>query len=244
MRKSSTLIGLVVLMLALPLAVFASHQFTDVPDSNTFHNSIDWMKDNGITVGCNPPANTQYCPSDNVTRGQMAAFMKRLAENNVVDAATLDSKDSGAYTNPSVAVLSDSVAMPNGVVVELAELSITAPAAGGLVINGHLDSEVNTIGQATFWLQADNATCTFDTANFYSIDAGRIEITGGFGTSASIVGAAAVAAGPHTVTMCARTFTGGPLTGDTSLVAQFVTSLTKSGSISSAGGGGEGEPTS
>jgi hypothetical protein len=84
---------LIVSLLA-PTAVWASHQFTDVPDSNVFHNSIAWMKDHGITVGCNPPANTKYCPNDPVTRGQMAAFMKRLAENNVVDAATLDGQDS------------------------------------------------------------------------------------------------------------------------------------------------------
>ena len=90
MRKTTALAMLVALALIIPAAVYASHQFTDVPDSHTFHNAIDWMKDNNITVGCNPPANTRYCPDDNVSRGQMAAFMKRLAENNVVDAATLD----------------------------------------------------------------------------------------------------------------------------------------------------------
>jgi hypothetical protein len=80
----------IAVLLAAPTAVWAAHQFTDVPNSHTFHNAIDWMKTNNITVGCNPPANTQYCPDDNVTRGQMAAFMKRLAENQVVDAGTLE----------------------------------------------------------------------------------------------------------------------------------------------------------
>jgi hypothetical protein len=83
------LTAITTLVVAVPTAVWASHQFTDVPNSHTFHNAIDWMKDNNITVGCNPPANTQYCPDDNVTRGQMGAFMKRLAENQVVDAGTL-----------------------------------------------------------------------------------------------------------------------------------------------------------
>ena len=73
-------------VIAVPTAVWASHRFTDVPDSNTFHNAIDWMAENGITVGCNPPDNDEYCPSENVTRGQMAAFMKRLAESQVVEA--------------------------------------------------------------------------------------------------------------------------------------------------------------
>ncbi|HVR78341.1 MAG TPA: S-layer homology domain-containing protein [Acidimicrobiia bacterium] len=89
------LTAIIAVLLAAPTAVWAAHQFTDVPDSHTFHNAIDWMKDNNITVGCNPPGNTQYCPDDNVTRGQMAAFMKRLAENQVVDAATLQGVEVG-----------------------------------------------------------------------------------------------------------------------------------------------------
>jgi hypothetical protein len=79
-------------LISVPTAVWASHQFTDVPDSHIFHTGISWMKDHNITVGCNPPANTQYCPDDNVTRGEMATFMKRLAENQVVDAGSLQSR--------------------------------------------------------------------------------------------------------------------------------------------------------
>jgi hypothetical protein len=88
-RWTLLLTALATLLISVPTAVWAAHQFTDVPNSHTFHNAIDWMRTNNITVGCNPPANTQYCPDDNVTRGQMAAFMKRLAENQVVDAASL-----------------------------------------------------------------------------------------------------------------------------------------------------------
>ena len=47
-----------------------------------------WLADNGVTLGCNPPANDQFCPGDNVRRETMAAFMRRLAENQVVDAKT------------------------------------------------------------------------------------------------------------------------------------------------------------
>ena len=68
------------LVVAVPLSVFAIDRFTDVPDSNTFHGSITWLADNEVTVGCNPPTNNQFCPGDNVTREQMAAFMRRLAQ--------------------------------------------------------------------------------------------------------------------------------------------------------------------
>lgn len=64
-------------LVAVPSAVYASHRFIDVPDSSIFHNDIDWMTYEGLTVGCNPPAYTRYCPNDYVTRGQMAVFFAR-----------------------------------------------------------------------------------------------------------------------------------------------------------------------
>jgi len=48
-------------------------------DSNghTFESSIEWLAGRDITEGCNPPANDRFCPDDQVTRGQMAAFLVR-----------------------------------------------------------------------------------------------------------------------------------------------------------------------
>jgi hypothetical protein len=73
----------------VPVAAYASHTFTDVPDTNVFHSDISWLADAGVTLGCNPPDNDQFCPSATVTREQMAAFLRRLAENQVVDAGTV-----------------------------------------------------------------------------------------------------------------------------------------------------------
>ncbi|MFQ5516274.1 MAG: S-layer homology domain-containing protein [Acidimicrobiia bacterium] len=87
------LLGLVIVLISAPTVVWASHQFVDVPDSNIFHGDISWLADAGVTLGCNPPANDQYCPKDNVTREQMAAFLRRLSENQVVDADKVDGKD-------------------------------------------------------------------------------------------------------------------------------------------------------
>jgi hypothetical protein len=50
---------------------------TDIEDS-TFVNDIIWLADAGITAGCNPPVNDRFCPDNNVTRGQMAAFLVRF----------------------------------------------------------------------------------------------------------------------------------------------------------------------
>jgi hypothetical protein len=46
-------------------------------DGHIFENAIEWMAAEGITQGCNPPANDRFCPNDRVTRGQMAAFLVR-----------------------------------------------------------------------------------------------------------------------------------------------------------------------
>lgn len=51
--------------------------FDDVPDGHTFIDDITWLAQQGITLGCNPPDNTLFCPNSSVTRGQMAAFLVR-----------------------------------------------------------------------------------------------------------------------------------------------------------------------
>jgi hypothetical protein len=45
--------------------------------ASQFAADIAWLADAGITKGCNPPDNDQYCPDHHVTRGQMAAFLVR-----------------------------------------------------------------------------------------------------------------------------------------------------------------------
>ena len=42
-----------------------------------FEADIDRLGTAGVTKGCNPPTNTMYCPDSFVTRGQMAAFLRR-----------------------------------------------------------------------------------------------------------------------------------------------------------------------
>ena len=50
--------------------------FTDVDDTSAFCANVEWVKNRAITLGCTSA--TSYCPSDPVTRLQMAAFMNRL----------------------------------------------------------------------------------------------------------------------------------------------------------------------
>ena len=45
--------------------------------TSIFQSAINKVARAGITLGCNPPDNTRFCPTDLVTRGQMAAFLRR-----------------------------------------------------------------------------------------------------------------------------------------------------------------------
>jgi hypothetical protein len=49
-------------------------------DGTIYEDAIDRLRFAEVTLGCNPPLNDRYCPSDNVTRGQMAAFLRRALE--------------------------------------------------------------------------------------------------------------------------------------------------------------------
>lgn len=235
MRKPAYVLALVVVSMVLPLSIYAAHQFEDVPASSTFHNAIDWMAETGITVGCNPPDNDRYCPSEPVTRGQMSAFMKRLAEFQVVDAGTLGGKSPAALGNPVVNARNADVDFVVGGVVKLAQLTIATPANGGLVIDGAVTFE----GQdalSMVWIQVDATACNLSPASIEQVMFGLFEQTNGAAVTESITGAAVVSSGQHTVTFCG--FAGGatPATAlAVSLVAEYATSVTKTGALMASG---------
>ena len=56
--------------------------FEDTVDS-PFVADIEWLAAEGITKGCNPSANTRFCPNESVTRGQMAAFLHRALDSRI-----------------------------------------------------------------------------------------------------------------------------------------------------------------
>ncbi|MQB02101.1 MAG: hypothetical protein GEU78_17885, partial [Actinobacteria bacterium] len=53
--------------------------FTD-DDGHLFEDDINAIAAAGITRGCNPPANDNYCPDDSFLRGQAAAFVRRALD--------------------------------------------------------------------------------------------------------------------------------------------------------------------
>lgn len=78
------------------VSVWLFPSFDDVPDSNVFIANIEWLAMSGITMGCNPPDNTMFCPGDPVTRGQMAAFLVRARGYSDGVGADLFNDDDGS----------------------------------------------------------------------------------------------------------------------------------------------------
>jgi hypothetical protein len=83
--------------------------FTD-DDGHILEAGINRVAAEGITKGCNPPANTRFCPDRNMTRAEFAAFMAR--------AMTLPTTSTDYFTDDDGHIL-------EGAINRLAEAGIT-----------------------------------------------------------------------------------------------------------------------
>ncbi len=68
---------------ALNLPHSAIDWFAD-DNETVFENDIGRLRAAGITTGCNPPTNDEFCPDRKVTRAEMAAFLARALELSTV----------------------------------------------------------------------------------------------------------------------------------------------------------------
>lgn len=89
-RRFAVTIALVML---IPAGLYASARFDDVAATSPFAGDIAWLAESGVTKGCGD--GTKFCPDEYVTRQQMAAFLHRLATNQVVDAMSVQGLEPG-----------------------------------------------------------------------------------------------------------------------------------------------------
>jgi hypothetical protein len=75
MHRFALLLGVAFSLLTTFAVAQSCDGFVDVLASDPFCPDVAWMKTYGVTKGCDA---THYCPADNVSRLQMAAFMHRL----------------------------------------------------------------------------------------------------------------------------------------------------------------------
>ncbi len=221
----------------VPTAVIAAGgAFTD-DDTSVFEANIEWLAASGVTAGCNPPDNTQFCPDDNVTRGQMAAFMQRFAQYisaedgtpaEADNADTLDGLDS-ADLLPVIAAKSGDHAHGTGLGTinsggpfESATVDITTPAGGVLKLSGITGWEGGDVW-FTQWIEVDEPS-PCDNWN----DTDRVPGTATqsnaqlSGATAASIGVVEVPAGTHTLSLCLWPFSGsGSLNVTYSLIGEW-----------------------
>lgn len=236
----------------VPTTALASHSFEDVTDANTFHADIEWLKDTGVTRGCNPPDNTRFCPDDAVTRGQMSAFMHRLSTNQVVDAGTLQGRAASGFwqvggntgTTPGTDLLGTSDDQPfelgvnneRGLRLEPAVApdsgEIRPNVVGGSDLNEVADGVVGATISGGGGNGADLGFSELSRPNQVSTDFGTVG--GGWGNTASgPFGFSTVAGGSrNTASSLAATVSGG---GDNTASENNATVGGGSGNIASGG---------
>jgi hypothetical protein len=201
--KLLVVMSLVIVAIVPVTALAATSLFVDVPDNSTFVNDINWMKVNGVTKGCNPPANTMYCPEANVTRQQMAAFMHRLAVNRVVDADKIDGMDSTALRSVAAsASMGGTVGQAKTVLGSV--IGFDVPAAGGGILATTTMSFAHIpaapVPQAgILWIEIDgNGTCSAALLPGFAV----WETITAPAASSTALASAAVPAGSHRVDIC------------------------------------------
>jgi hypothetical protein len=204
------LAGLVGALVAVPIAVYASHQFTDVPNTNPFHADIDWLADAGVTKGC---GGSSYCPKDNVTREQMAAFMRRLSEGQVVDAGSLAGYPVG---NLIRADENSSQNLPDGN-VDVLSATLHLPTAGIVVAGGKLRIDPNGSETVFCELTAHSTAGSIDLGNPTTL-----EIPGPLPETCQVTGATVLPAGDYSITLSILGLGLGSLNRDGDVWAIFI----------------------
>ncbi len=75
-------------------SVHLGNSFADVLRTHPFYTKIETLLHNGVTGGCSP---TAYCPSQTVTRDQMAIFLAKVVAQGVANIPTRGKIDGNSY---------------------------------------------------------------------------------------------------------------------------------------------------
>lgn len=109
-------------------------------DESIFEGDIDRLASAGVTMGCNPPSNSRYCPQEPVLRAQMASFLVRAFEHSPTTVSFTAGGDIGA-TDETTATLEKMAGDKGSFFLALGDLSygqLTPEGAWCDYIAGHL----------------------------------------------------------------------------------------------------------
>jgi hypothetical protein len=149
-----------------------------------------------------------YCPTDNVTRQQMAAFMHRLAVNKVVDAKTAVTADNANKLDGMDSTALKSIAASNSIAATVGQATVLASvtgfdvpvAGGGILATSAISAAPNSGPQlALLWIEIDGSGSCDGTLLPGSVI--WETVTTGFGAGTALA-SLAVPAGSHRVDVC------------------------------------------
>lgn len=228
----AAMIGGMVALIVAPLSAIATHTFEDVSTSQTFHEDIAWLEASGVTKGCNPPDNNLYCPDDEVTRGQMSAFMRRFAQYigaedgtpaQADNADTVDGRNARDLLTRAVTRRSaDEANLPLGQLPDYTNVSsveIVAPSDGAIVVHYSLSAE-RAASSTAFRIGVSRGN------NCSNVD-GNTHVYGSLAENSlwdTAAGSAtfSVASGTHSFTLCGHTEAAAATVDASSMTAMFV----------------------
>ncbi|CAN5845303.1 hypothetical protein BH23ACT4_BH23ACT4_09820 [soil metagenome] len=185
---------------ALNLAPTGTDHFGD--DSTSIHeDAINRLADSGITKGCNPPANTSYCPANPVLRDQMASFLARALGLQPITppppATTTTLPGITETSNPTTTIM---IAESDQLLMSLAS-DRSDPVPFGGAVTGNIYPFVNPAGttrQVEFHLDDNSASGTpFQVESEAPFDMGGTVTQG----EASPFRTTRLTNGPHTITV-------------------------------------------
>ena len=130
----------------------ASNRFTD-DDGHLFEADIQAIAAQGVTLGCNPPANDRFCPDAVVKRDAMASFLTRAMDLTPITPplreSPLPGNPDGAYPVPPEARAEDvsdpDVVIGNGTPESCTSAAVVDAVARGGVITFDCGPDPHTI---------------------------------------------------------------------------------------------------
>jgi len=138
--------------LGFAATAWASHQFSDVPNSHPFHDDISWAKSRGLANGY---PNGTFKPDDDVSRGALTAWLRRYTNKIVIrhHSATFNN---ATEVNNSVTCMAGERPIAGGGSTDAFNTMLTDVSIGPTSVSVRWESDNNAMvsGSSDVW-----ATC-------------------------------------------------------------------------------------
>ena len=158
----------------------AGDYFVD-DDASVFETDIDRLRVAGVTFGCNPPDNTRFCPDEQVTRGQMASFLARALELQLVEPPppSTTTPPGGDDCEFGAVTIGDDLEVPAGETCTLTGTNVEGNIlvrSGSTLVASAVDVDGNIQAEAHASVRVDSSSSV--DGDIQADDGGAVTVTG------------------------------------------------------------------